>query len=204
MINLLPIAKIIGILSALYAVLLSLVFFFTDSSDVIENIITTVKYATAYEILILFTLMFWWRGIWKIFPSLNNLIFPDINGIWNVEIHWQWGDKAGVKEGKVHIKQDFLNLSMEFLTDESESETLIVKPKKDPTSGRFQIYYVYRNFPKHHDGNSSAPHTGAAILKFDPVNTSILEGNYFTDRNTKGMFKLTKKNSGGQVEPPPV
>ena len=191
MISLLPIVKIISLLSAIYALILSVVFSFTNSNNVLTNIIYSVKYAAAYELFILLVFMFLWRVIWKKFPHLNDWVFPDINGIWDVEIHWQWGDKTGVKNGKAHIKQDFIKLSMEFLTDESESETLVVKPKRDSESGRLQLFYVYRNIPKHNDGNTATPHTGAAILKLDPLNNTILEGNYFTDRNTRGMFKLT-------------
>ncbi|WP_116645274.1 hypothetical protein [Salinivibrio sp. HTSP] len=194
MISLLPITKVVSILCIIYAVMLSLVFFLSGG-DLQNNIVQAFRYAAIYELIILALLTFGWRWIWKVIPVLNKWVFPDINGVWNVEIHWQWGDKEGVKEGKAHIKQDFLKISMEFLTDESESETLIVKPKKDPESGRPQIYYVYRNLPKNNGGNSSKPHTGAAILKFDPVDLSILEGNYFTDRNTKGMFKLQSSQS---------
>lgn len=193
MINLYPITKIIAMFSVLYAVLIITVLPFLNISINVTNIL---KYATTFEIIIISILVFSWRFIWKKIPKLNDWLFPDINGTWNVEIHWNWKQnngkiKSGLKKGEVIIKQNFLTLSMELSTDESESETLVIQPKKNPTSGNISFYYIYRNTPK---GNKLKlkPHIGTAILKVNAKNNAILEGNYFTDRDTKGLLKFIK------------
>ncbi len=35
-----------------------------------------------------------WRWLWKKFPKLNELIFPDLNGIWEVELCSNWPRQA--------------------------------------------------------------------------------------------------------------
>ena len=194
MINLFSLTKTIVIFSALYAILLitALPFFNKDI-----NITNILKYTASFELIIIYILFFGWKYIWKIFPKLNDWLFPNINGTWKVEIHWNWiqkdgTKKEGIKEGEVVIKQNFLTLSMELFTDESESETLVIQPKKNPTSGRLELYYIYRNTPIDKGDNKLQSHIGTAILKIAPHNNDMLQGNYFTDRNTQGLLKFKK------------
>ena len=197
MINLFSIPKIIAICSILYAILIvTLLPLFNISLDV-TNIL---KYATIFEIIIILILLFGWRFIWEKIPKLNDWLFPDINGTWDVEIHWnrkQENETAtnGIKRGKVVIKQNFLTLSMELFTDESESETLVIQPKKNSDSGRLQFYYIYKNTPIDKGNDTLLPHIGTAILKVAPHNNHIMQGNYFTDRNTQGLLKFVKENT---------
>lgn len=190
MISLYPLQKIIGVFAGIYTVLLVLIFSIKGESI---SIGTAFKYAGIYELIIFILLSFLWKYIWKKIPILNEWIFPDLNGNWNVEIYWKRDDILGIKKGIVNIKQDFLKLSMELFTDESESETLVVQPKKHPESGRLHLYYIYRNTPK--SNTQLDPHIGSALLKLSPNNMSELEGNYFTDRNTKGVLKFTRQDS---------
>lgn len=46
--------------------------------------------ATAWMLTYLLLLNPVWRFFWKKFPSLNRLIFPDLNGKWRVELHSNW------------------------------------------------------------------------------------------------------------------
>ena len=194
MINLFSIPKIIIGFSALYAILLTTLL---PLLGIAINITSILKYTALFEIIIIFILILGWKFIWKKIPQLNDWLFPDINGTWQVEIHWTWKQEdgsieTGIKKGKVVIKQNFLTLSMELFTDESESETLVIQPKKNPDSGRLQFYYIYKNTPIDKGNNNLQSHIGAAILKIDPHNNCILQGNYFTDRNTHGLLKFTK------------
>ena len=110
-------------------------------------------------------------------------------------IHWQWDGKSGNTTALAHIKQDLLKISMEMESDRSDSETLLAKPKKDFESGRPILHYIYRNIPKHIDGNSDYPYEGAAILKMDHADLNRLKGNYFTSRASKGAYQLVRKNA---------
>lgn len=197
MINLYSIPKLMALFSAIYSIALILLLSFADKELTILN---AFKYISIFEIFIVFLFVFGWKYIWKYIPILNTWIFPDINGTWDVEIRWNWTQKdgmikKGIKEGKIYIKQNFLTLSMELFTDESESETLVIQAKKNAESGRLVFYYIYRNTPKNNGDAKLQPHLGTAILKISPHTNTILQGNYFTDRNTQGVLKFIKEEN---------
>ena len=52
-------------------------------------------------------------GLWRWFPALNRLLFPDIGGEWNIEIHWHGQGQDGVVDAEATIRRDFLSISME-------------------------------------------------------------------------------------------
>lgn len=195
MINLLPITKVIAAISVLYAVFISIILCFVYDVDtgVTEGIIIALKGATALNLLLLGLVYFGWKWLWKKIPLLNKLLFPDLNGEWEMTIHWRWGNKEGVAQATAHIKQDFLKMSMEVSSEDSDSSTLLAKPQKDPESGRAILYYIYRNTPKLKNGNLSLPYKGTAILKLDHTSFNLLEGNYYTDRSTTGYYELKRK-----------
>ena len=83
-------------------------------------------------------------------------------------------------------------MSMEVRSQDSDSETLIAKPKKDPESGRPLLYYVYRVVPKQTTIEPRQSYEGAAILKFDETEDEFLSGNYFTSKRTSGRFMLKR------------
>lgn len=192
MIGLFSIPKIMAYFAAFYAVM---VFFILSSSNIKTSIPAILKYTAFFEILILAIFLFVWKYIWKIFPKLNDWLFPDLNGTWDVNIKWNRIKDDGTEEngevdgGQIFIKQSFLNVSMELFTDNSESETLVVQPKKNSESGRLQLFYIYRNESKYNGSQ-----IGTAILKISPHTNLILQGNYFTDKNTQGTFIFTRQN----------
>lgn len=195
MINLLPLTKVIATISALYAVFISIILFFIYDVDsgITEGAILATKGATAINLFLLGFIYFGWKWLWKKMPFLNKLLFPDLNGEWDMTIHWKWGDKEGIAQATAHIKQDFLKMSMEVNSEDSDSNTLLAKPHKDPESGRAILYYMYRSTPKLKNGNSSSPYDGTAILKIDHTSLDLLEGNYYTDRTTTGHYELKRK-----------
>lgn len=186
MLNLFPIIKIITTIATLYAFFILLIFSLFNIS-----IIKVFTFSLGIELIIILIFYFGWRKIWKKFTYFNNY-FPDLNGEWQVDIKWIRGDKEGIKKGIIHIKQSLLNISMELETDESESSTLVVIPKKDQESGRVILYYIYENTPQFKQTNIDS-HKGTAILKLSLKNSDTLSGNYFTDRQTKGTLILKRK-----------
>lgn len=190
MISLFPLQKIISYILVIYALFLFIIFSLFGNSIDTSSIF---RFATFFEFIIFIIFFISWEYIWKKFPKLNDWIFPNLNGKWDVNINWSRENQKGVKEGIVHIKQNFLTMSMELITDESESETLLVHPKKNSESGRLILYYTYHNTPKN-TVKESAPHKGTAILKVDYLeNNNKLSGNYFTDRNTKGTLEFNRR-----------
>ncbi len=148
--------------------------------------------ASMYDLLLLCLAHFGWRWIWRKIPLLSSLLFPDLNGQWRMTIHWSGVDGRGEVEANAVIKQSFVSFSIEVRSDGSDSETLVVQPKKDPESGRPILYYVYRVIPKGGQDSAASSYEGAAILKFFEEDSHGLRGNYFTSRNTQGRFELQR------------
>ena len=201
MINLLPITKTIILFSIISVTITSIISAIAKSLFLVElsSIRVLFLISTPLEITILFLLTIGWRTVWKVFPKLNEWIFPDLNGEWTAIINWTWnhnGDiKKGEKHGSVTIKQSILKFSIELKTDESESSTLVIKPFKDPESNRALVYYMYRSEQNRNSDADHTEHNGAAILKIPHGCFSIIEGNYFTDRNSFGRYTFKKRNN---------
>lgn len=149
------------------------------------------------DLVLVLTVNLWWRKVWTRFPALNTVLFPDLNGDWRMTIHWSGVNEEGdAVEGTVQatatIKQNFLHMSMEVESEDSDSETLMAEPKKDPESGRPLVYYVYRVVPKKTRARAGSSYQGAAILKFEGTQSARLSGNYFTSRMRQGYFTLER------------
>ena len=149
-----------------------------------------------------------WRGLWRCIPALNDYLFPDWNGTWEVAIHWQWEGQSGTVQAEAEIKQSLLKVSISLQSQRSYSETLSVVPKKHPESARPHLHYLYEAKPTAGYQDDNPAHTGAAILKPDLNNNDILRGNYFTDRATFGHYVMTRQGAtasrGGEAEARPA
>ena len=186
---------VITAIALVYAtcVLLVLAIFAPHPGSTLDLLPMALRGGAVLNVALLFVLHFGWRGIWRWVPKLNDWVFPDLNGEWDVRIHWIWKGTSGIATGHAVVKQTLLTFSMELKTARSESETLLAKPKKNAESGRPLIYYIYRNTPKLTTATSEPPHEGAAVLRVGLDSHGLLSGNYFTDRETKGHLELTKR-----------
>lgn len=195
MINLLPIGKIISIIAVIYATACCLILWGVYDEN--TTFVTAISFASGglflLNIILMSIFFFGWRKVWKWFPQLNNLLFPDLNGTWDMVIHWEWDGKKGISHAKATIKQNFLGIGMDVEADDSDSQTLVAKPKKDTETGRPSLYYVYLTIPKHKTGfDAQDPYRGTAILKLNLDGKEVLNGNYFTSRKTVGHYELTR------------
>jgi len=197
MLSLLSPLRVISIIAVGYALLvvLGLLLYIAIGPELATWSAIRIVFAGALvlDLALLAVVHFLWRWLWIKFPILNTLLFPDLNGRWRMEIHWVSPETSGAVSAIATIRQDFLRISMEVVSDGSDSETLMARPKKDPESGRPLLYYVYRVVPKQVSANAGPSYEGAAILKFDSENLHSLRGNYFTSRKTLGHFVLQRE-----------
>jgi hypothetical protein len=186
--------RVVVMLAKLYAATVVLwLLFTTHNGDLnLGSVAAALRGGAVLDLAVLLAMHVWWRRVWRWFPVLNRVLFPDLNGTWNVEIRWCWGQRTGVAVARAHIKQDLAKLSMHLRSDKSESDTLVAIPKKDAESGLALLYYVYRNTPKFFPGSDAAPYEGTASLRIDHDRLDLLEGNYFTSAGTKGVLVMTK------------
>lgn len=191
LINLLPITKLIAWIAGLYAGIVVLISLLVGASG-LASFETALKGVAILNLVLLGIAIGGWRAVWQWIPKLNDWVFPDLNGKWTVDIHWNWGNKTGEKIATAFIKQSLLKLSIELSSDESESETLMVTPHKDAQSSRPGLYYIYRNISTAGAAKKQDPHIGAAILKVSQESNDVLRGNYFTDRSTNGHYTMRR------------
>ena len=191
LINLLPITQLIAWIAGLFAAIVVLISLLIGASGV-ASFETALKGVAILNLVLLGIAIGGWRTVWRCIPKLNDWVFPDLNGKWTVDIHWNWGNKSGEKTATAFIKQSLLKVSIELSSDESESETLIVAPHKDAQSSRPGLYYIYRNVSTAGAVKKQDPHIGAAILKVSQESHDVLRGNYFTDRSTNGQYTMRR------------
>lgn len=191
MINMLPIGPLIVGISVTYTIITCVLYLIlqNETDTLIEQIVFSAKGAAGLNILLFLFFSFGWRSLWKKLPALNKLIFPDLNGTWDMTINWEWNGNSGKANATAIIKQNFLSISMEVESGQSDSESLLAKAKKDPESGRPILYYIYRNTPK---DATKPPYLGTAILRLGLINQESLEGNYYTDSKSFGRYHLKK------------
>lgn len=163
---------------------------------IVRQISLVLSASTLLNLLVAVAFNYGWRRLWRRFPALNDHLFPDWNGTWDVEIHWQWEEKEGTVCGKAEVKQTLLKVSVNLQSERSYSETLSVVPKKHPESARPYLHYLYEAKPTQGYQNDNPAHMGAAILGPDLNNNDVLRGNYFTDRSTSGHYVMTRASSG--------
>ncbi|AWA38476.1 hypothetical protein DBV33_07680 [Pseudomonas fluorescens] len=151
--------------------------------------------AVVLEISLFLLGSFLWRKLWRRFPALNDWVFPDLNGMWDMSITYVWDGKDGSAKAVAHIKQSLFSVSMEVHSESSDSETLVVKTLKDVNSARPVLYYFYRIIPKGSKDAVGGGYEGASILKLYGHEGDVLRGNYFTSRKSQGQFSLTRLRS---------
>lgn len=198
MIYLLPIGLVIRLIAVVYAAVIALAVALSwKLGDQSHTVWLGISFAFSGATVLQFALGAWiylgWRQLWKWFPVLNCVLFPDIGGEWLIEIHWFREGQNGVVHAEATVVQDFVRISMEVKSEKSDSQTLIAQPKKDPELGRPILYYVYLVTPKAVGVQPSQPYHGAAILKFSQAGGGELSGNYWTTKQTGGHFRLLRR-----------
>jgi hypothetical protein len=135
-----------------------------------------------------------WAWKWKIFyPWL--VPFPNLSGEWNGFLMSNWKEKSlDPIPTEVKISQTFFNVQVRIKTGESKSHSTGASFDIDKDRGLQQLFYSYINTPKSSVRNRSEIHYGTTLLTFDGFKITEMEGEYWTDRETTGEIKLTKKN----------
>ncbi len=132
-------------------------------------------------------------------PWFVNL--PDLNGTWRGRLVSNWtdpqtGEVPPLTNASITVQQTFSSIHLRLETGESYSELLsggLVR-KAD---GTYQVVGVYRNTPRLLRRDSSPMHHGGLLLDILGNPPSALEGEYWTDRGTRGELRFEEKATGG-------
>lgn len=197
MIHLFPAGRIITYIAVGYAVFPIVFVYLTWPADNSRTVYaaagTALTGAGILSAFLYFTFGYAWRWLWRLCPKLNSIVYPDLNGQWDMRIEWSRKEANGVKYAIATIRQDFLKISMEVHSEDSDSETYLAQPKKEPESGRPILYYFYKVTPKRIAGVTNPSYNGTARLRFSSEEQMGLQGNYFTDAESQGYFELTRR-----------
>ena len=129
-----------------------------------------------------------WRRLWSMIPSLNRVVFPDLNGVWKGKIDST--STSNPKQATLRIRQTWFGIHLTLETDESTSHTYSATLDADRAAGRFLLRYHYRNEPKAAVADRNTPHDGACVLEMTLDHPTRLRGKYFTARRTTGDIEF--------------
>lgn len=139
------------------------------------------------------------RYLWR-WPGICKLVRrPVLNGTWHGELQSDWvnpetGERVPVDTDVfLVIRQRFWQLSARLLTRESSSASALASLTSGP-DGVQQFLWVYTNVPRVAVRERSEIHRGAVVLSA-PQQPDRLEGEYFTDRRTRGELRLTTRHT---------
>jgi hypothetical protein len=138
------------------------------------------------------------KWLWKL-PVIHSLFvpFPDVSGTWKGQIISSWKDEKTGEQRKpidafLVIYQTFSTLNLRMITKESKSDLLsgnIIQNQVGPD----RIAGIYNNIPNVLVRNKSPIHYGGLLLEIHYREKPILEGEYWTDRDTKGILRFDKR-----------
>jgi len=139
---------------------------------------------------------FLWR--WGFIPRLVNV--PVLHGTWKGELESLWTDPATGKSPPkkivyLAVDQTMTSLCLRLLSDESASDQ-VAGSLTHPASGPRIVSAVYVNTPTVGRRDGSPMHYGGLVLRvagaFPPRR---LEGEYWTDRQSKGALAFDAHSS---------
>jgi hypothetical protein len=168
------------------------------SGDARPQILYVSMAATIITIIIIPITQMSWRPLWRVFPKLNHLLFPDLNGTWTGEaLPVANGDvPASARPITVWIRQGLFDVTVNLASDQIKSYSTRAVVEFDPRAHKFRIWYAYDGRPPPELAKVNPRHEGAACLEVDPlIDRETLAGRYFTDRGTVGSLLLKRHST---------
>lgn len=172
-------------------------------------------------ILLLSTTSYWspWRVLWRWFPALNGLLFPDLNGVWVGKTSSNWPvikamrdaaasnqaadlaviERTGLQDDVmvVEIKASLIKLVVVgFLSStQGRSETTSASVSRSPQTGDIRLSYFFGQTTPNPALTDQDRHSGAAELVLEHGDFSSASGEYWTRRSWRGGM-----NTAGHLE----
>ena len=138
------------------------------------------------------------RYAWR-WPGVRDLVRrPVLHGTWYGELASDWESaETGQRipadpDVFLVIRQRFWQVTARLLTAESESASSLANFTVSP-DGVQQLVWVYRNIPRTEVRDRSSIHHGAAVLSAPRDATHGIDGQYFTDRKTRGEVRFARR-----------
>lgn len=140
-------------------------------------------------LVILVAILDKWAWHWRVLqPWLIHV--PDLRGTWRAELRRTNGAEDTIN-AYMAIRQTCSSLSMRLMSNESASMLLAARMTK-AADGEFTVTGVYQNVPNLSVRDQSPIHNGAILLNVQGTPPVTLDGQYWTDRATRGELRLTR------------
>ncbi|MEE8332494.1 MAG: hypothetical protein V3R85_01495 [Alphaproteobacteria bacterium] len=165
-----------------------------------------------------------WRILWRRFPILNAICYPDLNGTWYGMTQSNWPVVSKLREAAseeqsidpvelaaieplmgeiaLEIRASIFGISVRSSvgTGGGDPTTVMVRAHKNFETNKFELFYIYRQVTSGSHGAEESTHLGATMLEFRPGTAPSMEGSYWTRRNwregmsTAGTISATRVN----------
>lgn len=120
---------------------------------------------------------------------------PDLRGTWRGTLKSDWTKEDGSHVEPIGVflvvHQTFSEIHLRLLTPESHSTAIAATVHREPDE-RFAVASVYRNEPKLEVRQRSPIHRGGLHLLVVGEDGDRLQGEYWTDRGTRGSIDLRR------------
>ena len=142
----------------------------------------------------------WDRYLWRWKPFCYLDWKPNLRGTWQGLLHSDYrmhetGERRINIETYLVIRQTYSKINIRLMTAESGSESLSANLFADG-EGLFTLASSYRNTPRISVRERSPISHGGMSLSVRGKPVHMLEGEYFTDRKTKGEMEFVARSDG--------
>lgn len=123
--------------------------------------------------------------------------WPNLNGTWRGTLVSMRPDDAGMEVEYppilifVVVRQTYTSLNVSLLSEQSKSWSIAAVVQMNE-SDDYSVYYHYSNTPKLRFRQGSPIHAGGARLDMNGATPSTLEGEYWTNRRSRGTFSAQR------------
>lgn len=131
------------------------------------------------------------RYLWRI-PILHPLVVrvPDLNGTWKGELRSNYPHAQPALRAYLSVRQTLTRVQARLMTETSASD-LITGSVFIPTDGDPTLVCVYRAAARLLGQRDNPPHRGTLMLEIHEGQATVLAGDYWTDRDTKGEARFS-------------
>jgi SMODS-associating 2TM, beta-strand rich effector domain len=160
----------------------------------LSGVWTRVVTSAPLIVLILFAIFDNW--LWH-FRWIRRVVHrPLLAGTWKGQLVSLRTSAAGTEESHtlpvlLVIRQTYLTLSITMISAESKSRSIGALLQRN-TNDDFTTFYHYDNVPALEYRHESPRHAGSATLDIAGLTPTSLNGEYWTDRRSRGHFKVNK------------
>jgi predicted pore-forming effector associated with SMODS systems len=124
--------------------------------------------------------------------------FPDLQGTWVGTVQSTWPEPTAAPPKPIPIiiviRQSFYSISCFMYSQESTSFSSAAQLMGEEDGLPLHLSFNYSNRPKSSVREHSQMHYGAAILRVVQRPERVLEGDYWTDRRTRGDLQVLFKS----------